>query len=329
MEIVRKAFWEQEQKKGEIVMKTSRKCIALATVLIALMVLFSMPTYAQNPAGGLKPTFISPTPGLYVHGWPAFTVSYPKEWAVLPPPPGAFFRAGLARQDLPPSPILRINVFTNIFSLEDWAKGILPMYSQTATDVKAISDRPSRLKDGTPAREVELEFLPKGGSKMNHFILMTKKGLAWISVTVGNDKGMIEDDLKNIAYSLAFQPGREEPVKVPPDVRAFLDKHSSDIVSGDIERIMSNFSDQFLQYGMKKAFFEQYFRNDPSSATKRGVISSETTVTVFEPQGDNKAYIDGFGTSKRKDDANDIKAPMAYQQIIKENGQWKWYGNQK
>ena len=34
---------------------------------------------AQTPAIDLKPTFLSSTPGLYVNGWPAFTVSYPKE----------------------------------------------------------------------------------------------------------------------------------------------------------------------------------------------------------------------------------------------------------
>ena len=44
---------------------------------------------------------------------------------------------------------------------------------------------------------------------------------------------------------------------------------------------------------MSKAFMEQFFRNDPSSPIQQGVISCETTVTVFEPRGD-KAYVDGF-----------------------------------
>jgi hypothetical protein len=51
-------------------------------------------------------------------------------------------------------------------------------------------------------------------------------------------------------------------------------------------------------------------------------------VTVFEAQGD-KAYVDGFNLEKSKGDANPIKMPMSFQQIIKENDQWKWYGNQK
>ena len=86
-------------------MKISSKWMVLTIVLAAVVALFFVPAYAQSPAGDVKPTFISPTPGLYVHGWPAFTVSYPKEWAVLPPTPTSSFRAGVSRQDLPASPV--------------------------------------------------------------------------------------------------------------------------------------------------------------------------------------------------------------------------------
>jgi hypothetical protein len=305
-------------------MKTSSKPTALTIVLVAVMVLFSVSAYAQSPVSDVKPTFITLTPGLYVHGWPTFTVSYPKEWVVLPTQPGAFFRAGVSRQDLPASPVITISVSTSILPLEDWAKMYMPVYSQVGTDIKVLSDKPSQLKDGASTKEVELEFVSKNGPKMNHFLLMTKKGLTWISITLSTDKGKIGEDLKSYAYSLTFQPGREEPVKVPPDVQAFLDKYCSDIVSGDVERIMSNYSDQFLHRGQKKSVFEQWFRNDPNAPTKRSAISSEATVIVFEPQGD-KAYVDGFFLSKAKGDTD----AMAYQQIIKESGQWKWYGNQK
>jgi hypothetical protein len=51
-------------------------------------------------------------------------------------------------------------------------------------------------------------------------------------------------------------------------------------------------------------------------------------VTVFEPHGD-KAYIDGFFLGKARGDAEALKAPMGFQQIINEHGQWKWFGSQK
>ena len=58
-----------------------KKLIVLS--LLTVMLLgggFLAPVHAQAPANDLKPTFISPTPtpGVYVNGWPAFTVSYPK-----------------------------------------------------------------------------------------------------------------------------------------------------------------------------------------------------------------------------------------------------------
>jgi hypothetical protein len=313
-------------QKEENIMKISSKWIVLITALTTMIALFSVSAYAQSPAGDLKPTFITLTPGLYVHGWPAFTVSYPKEWVVTPPPPGAFFKVGAARQDLSPSPQLTVTVVTSILPLEDWAKMYMPVYSQVGTDIKVLSEKPSQLKDGTPAREVELEFVGKNGPKLNNLILMTKKGAVWISVTLMDDKGKIGEDLKNYAYSLTFQPSREEPVKVPPDVRVFLNKWASDLASGDMERIMSNFSDQYLNNGMKKSPQEQYFRSAPLSPVVLGFSSMEITITVIETQGD-KIYLAGFVVGKDK--GGPFVNPLVLQYLTKENGQWKWYGNQK
>jgi hypothetical protein len=151
-------------------------------------------------------------------------------------------------------------------------------------------------------------------------VLNTRKDNLWITIIAGSDRGNIGEDLKNYAYSLTFQQGREEPVKVPSDVREFLDKHCSDIVSGDVERIMTKYSDQFSHNGMTKAILEQWLRNDRFSPIQRGVTSAEATVTFFEVQGD-KAYVDGFFSSKGRDDAKPMKVPMAGQQITKENDQ--------
>ena len=78
--------------------------------------------------------------------------------------------------------------------------------------------------------------------------------MTWVAILVADDEGKLGEDLKRIAYSLTFLPGREEPVKVPPDVRAFLDMYCVDIVSHDVKTIMAHFSDRFLWSGMSKAF---------------------------------------------------------------------------
>jgi len=308
-----------------------KKLIVLSLLTVVLLAGGILaPTQAQTPANDLKPTFISPTPGLYVNGWPPFTVSYPKEWVELPTMITGF-KAGLPRPDLPPGhqlPALYIAFRSNPPPLEDWAKTMMPVYQQVGTDIKILSDKPSLLKDGTPAREGEVAYVDKDGIKVNDFVLVTKKESVYLVIHVSDDKGRIGEDLKRIAYSLTFLPGREEPVQVPPDVRAFLDMWRTDTMGHDVKTIMAHFSDRFLHSGGSKAFYEKYFRNDTPYPIQQGVISSEPTVTVFETRGD-KAYIDGFFLTKANGDANAVKIPMSFEQIINEHGEWKWFGNQK
>jgi hypothetical protein len=311
--------------------------VSLITFIVMLGGIFPAPAQAQSPGTDLKPTFISPTPGIYVNGWPAFTVSYPKEWVELPKVgPGGGFMAGLVRPDSYPSPTLSISMVLNPRPLEDW-KGLLSILTNIFTDIKVLSEKPSQLKDGNPAWEVVLELVPKidpagrpieNPSKQDFLYLATKKDLVRVSISLSGDRGKLGEGWKNIAYSLTFQPDREKPVLVPTDVRAFLDMYCADIVSRDIRLIMAHFSDRIRHSGANKIVYEQFFRNDPFSPLQRRTISCEATVTFFEPHGD-KAYIDGFMSEKAKGDTNAGKFPMSFQQIINEHGQWKWFGNQK
>jgi hypothetical protein len=314
-----------------------KKLIAASLIMAGVVLIagFSTPSQAQSPATDLKPTFISPTPGLYVNGWPAFTVSYPKDWEQITVQGNAVFSVGVSRQDLPPGihlPFLSIAVMPNPLPLEEWAKIFMPVFLQLTTDIKVFSDKPSQLKDGTPAREVETEGVTKAtGFKNNVLLLMTKKDVIWVVTIVVADEGKLGEDLKKIAYSLTFLPGREEPVQVPPDVRAFFDMGCTDSVSHDLKTVMAHFSDRFRHSGMSKAFLEQVFRDPqfPLSPARQSLISCETTVTVFEPRGD-KAYVDGFALTidkVRRDHA--LKLPLLWQQIINEHGEWKWFGDQK
>ncbi|MGA2107269.1 MAG: hypothetical protein ABSH25_06465 [Syntrophorhabdales bacterium] len=314
-----------------------KKLIVLA-IIMAVMVLVAALAHAQAPPNDLKPTFISPTPGLYVNGWPAFTLSYPKEWVETPV--AAQISEGLMAGAVRPgseelSPLLSIAVFVNGLPLEDWAKIHLPFFMAVSTDVKVLSDKPLQLKDGTRAREAEFEFVPKvdlsgrsvkNPAKHNVLYLATKRDLTWVTIFLVDDRGRIGEDLKEIAYSLTFQSDREKPVNVPLDVKAFLDMYCADVVGHDVKTIMAHYSDRFLQFGASKAFTERGFRNDPLYLGQAGP-SLEATVTVFEPHGD-KAYIDGFFLRSFKPILS-LKAAMGVQQIVNEHGQWKWFGNQK
>jgi len=312
-----------------------KKCMMFSLVCLIAAALWGGQAFAQadNPAGALKPTFLAPTSGLYVHGWPAFTVSYPKDWMVQPPMKFEYFRVGAARQGSPPSPTLTVGVFgpfpfsaplsmTNLFF-----RGTREL---TGKDFKTLSDKPTQLADGTPAQEAEIEWTFMDGPRLNTFVLAAKKDATWIWVHIHHDQGKIGDDLKRIAYSLKLMPAQEKPVQVPDDVRAFLDRVAGNMVSHDLSKIMADYSDNFLCTGTSKDSAGWMIQTSPDGPIIRagGVTSMSATVTVFESHGD-KAYIDGFFTSKYKEDPTPVTAAMANQQIIKENGQWKWYGNQK
>ncbi len=236
-----------------------------------------------------------------------------------------------------PQPVLAISVFPSPLPLEEWAKLHMPLWVQLWTDIKVLSDKPSQLKDGTPAWEVEFEFVSKydltgpsikNSPKYYGLELMTKKDLTWVTIWMSDDPERIGEDLQKVAHSLTFQPDREKPVGVPPDVRAFLDMYRADMMGHDVKAFMEHFSDRFHHSGGNKKGMELWFQTDPNSPARQGLISFEPTVTVFEPRGE-KAYIDGFYLQKAKGDTIALKAPMMFQQIINEHGQWKWYGDQK
>jgi hypothetical protein len=262
-----------------------------------------------------KTTFPKSTPGLYVSGWPSFTLAYPSDWTELTPEAGQVFRVG-APEPIP-LPSLTISVFSSLLPLDQSTKMIVPAFGRIGEDVRVMYEKPSQLKDGVPAYEAELEWVPNLGPKLNTLLLTTRKDDVWIVITVSDKKGTIGEDLKGIANSLKIKPGKEELLKVPADIQEFLNKFSSDVIDHDIEKVMHHYSDQFLNYGRNKQAVEDYLGN-----AILGITSYEVNITGFESQGD-KAYLTGFASG------NFGKVPLPNSFIIKENGQWKWYGNQK
>ena len=209
-----------------------------------------------------------------------------------------------------------INVGPPPYPLDHLAEGLVRFFKIIANDVTVASDKPSQLRDGTPAREVELQMV-MNGLPLTHLSLATNKGDMWINIGVGSFRGRIREDLKAIPYSLQFEPGKDEPVKPPSDIQAFLDKFCNDIVSHDLAKVMANYSDKYLNSGVRKGEFERHIRQFIGSITLQKV-----SITELAPAGD-RAYLTGpvifnFGTY-----------PITETSIIKENGEWKWYGNQR
>jgi hypothetical protein len=242
-------------------------------------------------------------------------MTYPKDWVERPPITLQLFGAktpgstpGAEFSIYPWGSSIPLDKFTEIVVL--WFK------TTTDKDVTVVSDKPSQLRDGTLAREVELKMV-RNGQPFNWLGVGTKKGDVVINTNVGSFKGKIGEDLKAILYSLQYEPGKDEPVKQPPDIQEFLKKFNSDLVSHDLAKVMTHYSDRYLHSGRKKREMEWLWRYVIGTIT-----SHEVGITDLVAEGD-KVYLAGFMIN------NGEKHVMQEASIIKESGEWKWYGNQR
>jgi hypothetical protein len=269
---------------------------------------------SQDSAKEEKPTFYRLIPGVYVNGWPRFTIHYPKDWVEETPLPQEVFRAGTTDPTLGEKITVAIVPLTQ--PLDKLADSQVNFFKNVAKDVTLVSDKPTRLWDGTPAWEVELKMV-LNGLPLNLLNIATKKGDMLINPTVGSLRGRVREDLKAILYSLHYEPGKDEPVKVPPDIQEFLEKWCSDFVSHDLAKVMTHYSNRYLRSGAKKGEVERSIRQFIGSIT-----CLEVGITDLVPEGD-KFYLAGFVS------LNGTKYVLPDTSIIKENGEWKWYGNQR
>jgi hypothetical protein len=294
-------------------MKKLTTLLLVMTVMLLAWSSFAL-AQSQDSAKEEKPTFYRLIPGVYVNPWPRFTVTYPKDWVEEKPAFQEIFR--ISAPDPNQGERFVVTMVSNPLPLDTLGDRQVTNFKKIAQDVTLVSDKPSQLRDGTPAREIEIKMI-LNGLPLNYCTLGMKKGNLWVNMGVGSRSGRIREDLKAILYSLEFQPWKDEPVKLPPDVQEFLDRYCNDVVSHDVAKVITHYSDRFLNYGIRKGELERSFRGFIGSIT-----SFKIGITEFVPAGD-RAYLAGFYGDY----------PGNYMlletSIIKENGEWKWYGNHR
>ena len=164
------------RKRGR---RTYEKLRRISLIMAGLVLIGGFFTFTQAQSSGIdaKPTVISPTPGVYVNGWPPFTVSYPKDWAEQRVQgPGEVFRAAALRPPLPPSPTLAVVTFGNSADISGAANMLAGIFGSIGSqDVKVLYDKPSKLQDGTPAQEAEIEFVPPNAPKQTASCSLRRK----------------------------------------------------------------------------------------------------------------------------------------------------------
>ncbi len=143
--------------------------------------------------------------GVYVNDWPAFSVAYPAQWLRKTSyhHPSFVFTA-LSSEGLPELWVAVIPAMNR--PLKYCASDYSQELNKIGSDIRLISDKKSRLEDGSHAQEVELEWINNSGKKLNSLSLTVKKEDIWIAVILTNSKGKIDKYLRKIAYSLKIIP---------------------------------------------------------------------------------------------------------------------------
>jgi methyltransferase (TIGR00027 family) len=110
-------------------------------------------------------------------------------------------------------------------------------------------------------------------------------------------------------------------VAVPVDIQAFFDQYNKDFLTHEFWRIMASYSEKYLDDGATKTFISYYWLMVCQVPSVKAITSSNTILTDLQINGDIARYSGFTKTNMGYDLAEGI--------MIKENGQWKLYGNQK
>jgi pimeloyl-ACP methyl ester carboxylesterase len=110
-------------------------------------------------------------------------------------------------------------------------------------------------------------------------------------------------------------------LQLPEDVQAFLNQFRDDVLSRDMKKISMHYAASFKQDGYNRQAFLELL-----SRTVGFIAKYETKMTKLEADKTDPAILHVDGSV----DLGSLTAPFADRSMmIKENGVWKWYGNQK
>jgi len=123
-----------------------------------------------------------------------------------------------------------------------------------------------------------------------------------------------------VAASVKRKRAPKKPLKaveLPTDVKAFISDYDQARFNKDLVKMADLISDRFLHGGVTKQMALRFL-----SGTRSYTSEAKIIITKFESEGD-EAKIDVVLKDKY------FEAPfMTGSKLIKENGHWKWYGNQ-
>jgi hypothetical protein len=138
----------------------------------------------------------------YVHRSPAFKISYPKHYKVVKPELNEVFRVKCSFSG---TPILSVSIDDKPqdISLRDIGeKFYLPELKKSAADVKITTNIQTKLHDGTPANEVQFDWVTRDNWPVKTLVLLTYRDDKLIYAAVHSLAH--PGSLRKYLYSLQF-----------------------------------------------------------------------------------------------------------------------------
>jgi len=134
---------------------------------------------------------------------PAFNITYPDYFIDLNPSPisKAIFTASHADINLE----INVSTISPKRRLEELTKKIVRSLKIITKEIEIISDKPTNLRDGTPAYETIFEYKVVGVFKTKSMHLSVFKDGKWIRVSISAAANNLTEKLKEILYSLEFK----------------------------------------------------------------------------------------------------------------------------
>lgn len=138
----------------------------------------------------------------FQNDFPGFNVTYPDYFVELNPSPisKAIFTASYADINLE----INVSTISPKRRLEELPKKIVRGLMIMTKEIETISDKPTNLRDGTPARETIFEYKVVGLFKTRSMHLSAIRDGKWIRIVISAAANNLSEKLKEILYSLEF-----------------------------------------------------------------------------------------------------------------------------
>ncbi len=142
----------------------------------------------------------------YEHTAPSFSISYPNDWIQVNAIPTPVLKLAFLALGVPNFGLyISISKKSQSMLLENTSKKLVRFLKLNGNEINIISSLQTKLKDGTPVYETEIEYLRAGFAKTKVLCVTVFSENKVIRVFISATDNCYNEDLKKVVYSLELK----------------------------------------------------------------------------------------------------------------------------